>query len=246
MESIVLKQRSIWLKIYVRTRFVLRRLGSITHKFAIFKLRGAHIALTIAPYLKLGGKEVHSLDTYAIHAHRLLESLRVILTTCVKLADGRYHLTLRNTSTIVAKRYSLIFIQIYLNTLTCIHAELVDRVVYRLLQQHVYSIFSVRAISQSAYIHTRSAAHVLYVAQLSDVIIIVINGLSPRPLLERGSYYVFLFIYRFTHYLLLFYSFLINLFRRLLFFLYSPLALRRGVGGEVFLIAPQPLYCLCL
>ena len=88
----------------------------------------------------MGAQGVDSLHTHTIQTYRLLESLRVVLTTCIEYADSLDEFALRDASTIVANGDAQIFIDIDFNPLASLHLKLVNRVVNDLLQQNIDTI----------------------------------------------------------------------------------------------------------
>ena len=66
---------------------------------------------------------------------------------------------------------------IYLHHLALAHAVLVNRVVYRLLDKHVYTVIRVRTVTQLTYIHTRTAPYMFTVVKMNDIVIVVLRRL---------------------------------------------------------------------
>ena len=84
---------------------------------------------------------------------------------------------MRDASAVVSYCYGKIVGDIYFYPVSGVHLELVDGVVDNLLEEHVYTIFGKGAVAQPAYIHTGSCAHMLHVAEVSDVVIGILNRL---------------------------------------------------------------------
>ena len=122
----------------------------------------------------MGTEEVDSLDTHAVHADRLLESLRVVLTAGIQLAHSLNHLTLRNATAIVTQAHAFIIGDIHLDALARIHTELVNGVVDSLLEKNVDTILGVRTVTETSDIHTRTGTDMVNVTQVGDVIVVVL------------------------------------------------------------------------
>ena len=84
---------------------------------------------------------------------------------------------MRNASTIVAYSHTKIVFDVYFYPVASMHLKLVDRVVEHLFEQHVDTIFRQRAIAKTSDIHTRTCAHMLHVAKVSDVVVVIFHRL---------------------------------------------------------------------
>ena len=54
------------------------------------------------------------------------------------------------------------------------HLEFIYRVVDNLFQQHIDTVFSQRAITQSAYIHTRTQSNMLRTRKCTDILVTIV------------------------------------------------------------------------
>ena len=108
-------------------------------------------------------ESIHRLDTYSVKSDALLECLGVIFSSCIQHAHSLNELSLRYSSSVVAHADPEMVFHIHLYTLSHIHAELVDRVVHHLFQQHINTIFCYRTVSQPTDIHTRSGTDMLHI-----------------------------------------------------------------------------------
>ena len=140
-------------------------------------------------------QRIDRLHTHAIQTYRLLEGLRVILTTCIQHADSLDELTLRNATTIVTNGDTQIVVDGDLQAVASLHLELVDGVVDDFLQQHVDTIFWQRAVAQASDIHSWTGTDVFHVRQVSDIIVSIIRGVGCWVL---GVSYLFFHNYSFS------------------------------------------------
>ena len=141
VEFIVLEQRVVGLKEDKCAALVLSRSSGIAHQFAALEDSRAHFAVAIGTHLEARAQEIDGLDAHAIHAHRFLEGLRIVFTAGIELADGLYHLFLRDAASIVAQRHAQIILDVDFYALALVHAELVDRIVDGFLEQHIDAVF---------------------------------------------------------------------------------------------------------
>ena len=119
----------------------------------------------------MGTQRIDGLDTHTVQAHRLLESLRVVLTTSIQHTDGLDELALGDASSVVANGDTQVVVDIDFNAVACLHLELVDTVVYHLLQQYIDAVFGQRAVAQSADIHTRAGTDMFHIRQMADIVV---------------------------------------------------------------------------
>ena len=75
METIVVEEGFVWLKVDVCASLILCRGCCVLNQNTLLELGCPYHSITIRTHLKMGAKEVNRLDTNTIHAHRLLESL---------------------------------------------------------------------------------------------------------------------------------------------------------------------------
>ena len=120
----------------------------------------------------MGRKGVHGLETHTVKTHRLLVTLRVILTSGVQDAHGLHHRIKRNTSSEVPHCH-LLLAHPDLDLLAEACRELVDRVVHNLLQKHIDTVSRIITLSKSTDVHTRSEPDMLDTIKRLDVIVAV-------------------------------------------------------------------------
>ena len=70
-----------------------------------------------------------------------MKGLGVVLAARVEHAYGLYKLSLWNATAIVAHGDAQVVLHVYLYAVARIHLKLIDRVVYHLLEQHIYAVF---------------------------------------------------------------------------------------------------------
>ena len=104
VELVVLEQcfAVVGLEIDVSTILVVGLTCLVVGEHTTFEVEFAHLSVTERLHFEVAAQEVHGLHAYAIQSHRLLESLRIVLTTSVQLAYGFDELALRDASAIVA------------------------------------------------------------------------------------------------------------------------------------------------
>ena len=120
-------------------------------------------------------QRIHSLKADTVQTNALLERLAVKLTTCVKYAYGLNQFTLRNTASVVSHNNTARIGQVYLYALARIHAELIDAVVYDLLEQYVDSVIGCRAVAQFTYVHTGTGTDMLHIVHVADIVLVVLH-----------------------------------------------------------------------
>ena len=148
------------------------------------KLGAARLAVAEGLYAEESRERIHGLGTYAVQTHGFLEGLAVVLTAGVEQRNGFHHLAQGNTASIVAYAYHLTFAirpfasrrYVHFDHLTFAHAELVDRVVDGLLDQHVYTVVGVGTVAQFTDIHTGSAADMFAVVEVDDILIAIVGS----------------------------------------------------------------------
>ena len=104
VELVVLEQcfTVVGLEIDVSTILVVGLTRFVVGEHTTFEVEFAHLSVAERLYFEMTAQEVHGLHAYAIQSHRLLEGLRIVLTTSVQLAYGFDELALRDASAIVA------------------------------------------------------------------------------------------------------------------------------------------------
>ena len=142
MEGVVLEKvvAIIGLEEDVRTILIVRLACLVAFQNTLLEHQVAHHAVPVALYLKTGTEGVHRLHADTVQSDALLESLRVVLSTCVQYGDSLDELSLRYAAAIVAHADTQVVLDVDLNAVAGIHLELIDRVVDNLLQQHVNAV----------------------------------------------------------------------------------------------------------
>ena len=154
MELVVDEFRVIGLKVDICSILVLGGLCHVTDQFATLEDSLAHLAVAVAMHLETTAQRIDSLHTHTIQTDRLLESLRVELTTGIQDTDRLDEFSLWDTTTIVTDGDTEMILYRYLNAVARLHLKLVDRVVEDLLQQHIDSVFCGGTVTQATDIHT--------------------------------------------------------------------------------------------
>ena len=112
--------------------------------------------LHVAPLAQgIGGFQAHT-----IHTHRALIVLCVELTAGVHGGGGTGDILQRYAAAIVANAH-LAVLHGEFDYVAVAGSVLVDGVVERFLEQHIYAVVVLRTVTQLTYIHTRSAPDVL-------------------------------------------------------------------------------------
>ena len=140
MEAVVLEEGVVGLKEDVSTRLILRRFRAVLLLGAPFEEEAAHFALAKGLHLKARAEGIDRLDTHAIKADALLESLGIVFATGIQHAHGFYELSLWDAAPIVAHGYAEVVLNVNLYSVTGIHLELINRIINHLLQQHVDAV----------------------------------------------------------------------------------------------------------
>ena len=132
MKLIVYKHCAVRLKVYVCTVFIIRAFSLVALKYTAFKLRRAHLPVTIRAHFEMRTQRIHRLHAHTIQSDTLLECFRIVFAACVEHAHRLDQLALRYATSIVAHRDTHILAYLYLYTLAGIHLKLIDRVVKHL------------------------------------------------------------------------------------------------------------------
>ena len=173
------EQRVVRLEVDVGAGFLRGVLGDVALQHAPFEHHGTDLAVAVAAHLEPRAQRVHRLDAHTVQAHALLERLRVVLAARVQFAHRFHQFALGDAASIVAHADAAVVLDGYFDFLACAHLELVYRVVYRLLQQHVDAVVALRAVAQASYVHAGAYTDVLHVVQVADVLLGVVH---PRGL----------------------------------------------------------------
>ena len=152
--------------------------SSIRGQLPFGKLGDARLPLTERLHTEPTAQRVHRLGTHAIQSYRLLEYLTVVLGSRIQLADGIHHLTQRYATPVVADTHlALAKVDGHVNPAAKPRRELIDSVVYYLLDEDIDAVVVRRAIAQLADIHTRTQPDVFHVFKMNDTVVVVIDCL---------------------------------------------------------------------
>ena len=171
VERVVDEQRVVRFEVYVRAVLVLGVFRGVARERAALERRLAHLAVPVRPYLETRAECVHRFHAHAVQSDALLERLRVVFAAGVEHAHRLDELSLRYAAAVVAHRHAQVFAHVDFYPVAGVHLELVYRVVYHFFQQYVYAVFRQIAVTEPAYIHARSGAHVFHVRQVPDVVV---------------------------------------------------------------------------
>ena len=140
LEGIVVEERVVRLKEDISSVFFRRILGCVAQQRSSFKDGGAYLAVAVAAYLETVAQRIDRLDTHTVQPDAFLESLAVVLSSGVQLADRLYQLALRNASAVVAHADAQIVFYSHFYAFSGTHLELVDAVVHHFFQQHIDAV----------------------------------------------------------------------------------------------------------
>ena len=120
---------------------------------------------------------VDGLEADTVEAHGLLEVLVVELAAGVDYGGHVDDLAEGYASAVVADADAAgKLVETDVDALAGVHVELVDGVVYDLLEEDINAIVSVRAVTELADVHARAEADVLLVAKVTDRLLVVCAG----------------------------------------------------------------------
>ena len=163
----------VYTEAYAGTRaFIHAALPLVRHLESLGKGHRMRLAVTHRACHKLAREHIHRLDAHTVQAHRLLERLARILAARVHLAHRRRERLERNAAAIVAHRHHIV-LDGDVDTVARTHDELVDRVVDRLLYQHIYAVVGLRTVAQLADIHSRAQAQMLARRERTDRVVVI-------------------------------------------------------------------------
>ena len=176
LEAIVFEHRVVGFEEYQCARLVGGCLRLVVLQLTTFEHHFPHLALAVGSCLEMGAQRIHRLHAHSVEAHALLKCLGVVFATRIEHVDRLDEFSLRYASAIVAHPHPEMVFDIYLNTFSGIHLELVDGVVDDLLQQHIDTVFGQRTVAQSADIHTGAFAHMLHIGEVHDIVFNIFWG----------------------------------------------------------------------
>ena len=175
VERIVLEERVVGLEGDEGARLLLGRHGLVAQQVAALEDCGAHLSLAVGAHLEMQAQRIDRLYAHAVESHTLLEGFRVVFTTCVEHADRLDELALRYAPPVVSHGDALVVLHIYFDAFAGVHLELIDRVVYHLLEEHIDAVFGQGAVAQASDIHAGARAHVLHVGEVDDIVVGIVD-----------------------------------------------------------------------
>lgn len=125
---------------------------------------------------RLYAEQRHKVHT--IHTHRGGEHCGVVLAARVEFRHSIYQGTKGYATTIVAYFGSEVVVYVHLNAFAKPLVKLVDTIVYTLLEQHIYTIFGMRAIAQATNVHAGTRTYVLGILKMSYFALVINDGRS--------------------------------------------------------------------
>ena len=190
MELIVLKQllAIIRLEEDIGACLIVCRLRYIGLQDSLGKRKGTNLSFAIGLHFEAGTEGIDRLHTHAVQSDALLESLGIVLATGIQHRHSLNKLSLRNAATVVTHGDTEFLVDVHLDTLSGIHLELVNGVVYHFLQQYINAVFRQRTVTKTTNIHTRAKPDMLDTCQGLDIVIGILN-----LLLLSFDYVFFLF-----------------------------------------------------
>ena len=178
MEAVVLEEFGVGLEVDVRAVFLLAVRFGIADECAAFEYGFVHTSVAVAACDEAAAEGVDGFQTYAVHTYGSGEYGGVVLTARVEFRHGVYQFAQGDAASVVAHFGGAVVGDIHLNTLAETFVELVDRVVDGFLEQDVYTIFGVRAITEAADVHTGAAADMLHALKGADILFGIIGCAS--------------------------------------------------------------------
>ena len=137
-----------------------------------------YLSVAIARHFEVATQSIHSLDTYPIQSHALLERFRVVLTPCIQLANRLNKFSLRDTTTIVAHTYPQVVLNGYLNLLSSAHLELIDAVIHHFFQEYIDTVIILLSIAQTTDVHPRTHTDMLHIVKVAYVVFVIFYGID--------------------------------------------------------------------
>ena len=168
MELIILEQRVVGFKEDIGAALISGLFRLVTDEFTALKLCRAHFTIAIGAHFEARTQEVNSLDTHTIHTYGFLERLGIVFSTGIQLTHGLNHLFLRNATAIVTECHAKVFIDVDLDAFALVHAELINRVVDGLLEQHIDTVLGMGSVAQTTDIHTWTGADMFNIGKMTD------------------------------------------------------------------------------
>ena len=117
----------------------LRLLHFIDH-LAFAELDGLRFAISVRLDFEEPAQRIHRLDTHTVEADGFLEGFAVIFRSRVDLRRAVHQLAQRNAPAVVAHGHGVVLIQFDVDLLSVAHDELINGVVYGLLDEEVDAV----------------------------------------------------------------------------------------------------------
>ena len=150
--------------------------AAVVGQLAFAEFGDAGFAVAYRLHLEVGREGVDGFGTHAVQTHRLLEHLAVVLGTGVELAHGLHQFAQRDAAAVVADAHPPFGeVYLHLNLLAEARRELVDGIVYHLLDEHIDAVVVARAVAQLADVHTRAQPDMFHVLQVDDGVVVIVN-----------------------------------------------------------------------
>ena len=185
---VVLEQGIVGLKEDVGSVFFVGGAGLVADQFSTFEHGLAHLSVAGTPGHETAAQCIDRLGSHSVQTDTFLEGLGIVFTSGVQHGNGIDQTSQRNASSIVAHGHPQVVFHLDFNAFSGSHLELVDTVVDDFFQQHINSVFHLRAVAQATDVHTGTGTYVLHVAQVANVLF----GISYRG---NGLFIEFFHIY---------------------------------------------------
>lgn len=150
----------------------------VAHEHTFLKYGLMHLAIAHTACNKAARQGIDSLQAHTIHTHRGGEHCGVVLAARVEFRHSIYQGTKGYATAIVAYFGSEIVVYVHLNAFAKPLVKLVDTIVYTLLEQHIYTIFGMRAIAQATNVHAGTRTYVLGILKMSYFALVINDGRS--------------------------------------------------------------------
>ena len=190
-EAEVAEEFRVGLEIDVRTVFLLRVFVHVAHEHAALKGGLMHLAVAVGAGDELAAQGVHGFQTHAVQTYAGGEHGGVVLRARVEFRHGVDEAAQGNAAPVVADRGRLALLHVHLDALAEAFVELVDAVVDAFFQEHVDTVLGVRAVAETADIHTGARADMVGIFKMPDFAFVVNYGIGHGIWNELTAKYVF-------------------------------------------------------
>jgi len=193
--AVVLEQSVVRLEEDVSTVFVGSVLSGVALQHSLFEYGRTNLSIAVATHFEVAAQGIYRLHTHTVQTHALLEGFAIVLSSRIQHTDGFNHLSLRDASSVVAHTDTEVLVDVYLDALAGVHLEFIDAVVDDLLQQDVDSVVAMASVAQLSDVHTRSGAYMIHVAQVADVVFVILHGGSFWVQIKVEFFHIFLYTF---------------------------------------------------